>query len=73
MDENEVVHFPVKFRAIHIKTNKIYNVIATSIIETTNSRDGAIVYLYYNPLEPTKIYCREAGEFAQKFKVLTKE
>lgn len=69
--ENEIVHFPVKFRAIHVKTNKIYNVISTGIIETTNARDGSLVYLYYNPLEPTKIYCRDAVEFGQKFKVLT--
>lgn len=52
--------------AEHLKTGTIYYVLELSeIIDTTNSRDGTPVKLYYRD---GKFFVRDAKEFEKKFK-----
>jgi len=52
--------------AEHLKTGNIYYVLELSeIIDTTNSRDGTPVKLYYRD---GKFFVRDAKEFEKKFK-----
>ena len=54
-------------RAVHLKTGNYYFVLQRDIIECTNGREEKKYVLYY---KNGKFFCREQGEFDQKFKTL---
>lgn len=50
----------------HIKTGNIYHMLDLGkVIDTTNSRDGTPVVIYYRQ---GQFFVRDAKEFKQKFK-----
>lgn len=67
LEEPVVVTLPTKFKAIHKKTENIYFVISTQVLDATNNRGGTVSYLY---ARNDKLYVREASEFLKKYKLL---
>lgn len=54
-------------RVVHVKTGNYYFVIRRDVIECTNGREEKKYVLYYRN---GMFFCREQGEFDQKFKVV---
>lgn len=58
--------FTAKLFFKHNKSGGVYEVLSTSIIDTTNDRDNTIMILYKKVDDP-KLFIRAASEFYQKF------
>ena len=50
---------------IHKKTGNVYSIVHDNVIECTNGREDRKYVVYQN--EAGMLFCREAGEFWQKF------
>lgn len=55
----------------HNKTNEIYDVVNTNVINATNGeQDQQKMVMYYPVLDQDKIFVREKSEFFEKFTLL---